>query len=256
MLPDWSDSAAYPSKLSNDGWAWEFLRRNRTYLETWKDYQNCLSQLTAKYGPVKTWSAKIKANNDVWHFSPPIRPQETYQGWLRRVLDAGGEPLRTPLKEGRARRWGLVCLLDPALPASAASPKFIRRPPHIWYDAGDIYELDRENAPKRFEVAFPEIDLLRPLDAQLRDIKSRLRARQRQIFKSKGLSLSKHSPKMTRYRNFLRVHDAFHASPKPSIDAIAKAIGLSGHADAKKTLAAMEAQAEVLIQGGYRSLIY
>src|SRR5690348_12444221 len=48
-LPNWKIKAEYPTDLPQEGWAWEFLRRNEQYQQQWSEYEAHVSADSAKY---------------------------------------------------------------------------------------------------------------------------------------------------------------------------------------------------------------
>jgi hypothetical protein len=43
-IPDWTDATAYPAKLSNNAWRWEFLRRRDDYRQDWLAWKDRLRE--------------------------------------------------------------------------------------------------------------------------------------------------------------------------------------------------------------------
>lgn len=264
MLPDWEDDSAYPKKLSHDELAWEFLRRNEKYRKTW---QSCLqkeNELSTKYGPREAWTSDIMKNEEVWHFDPPMKLGETMRKWERRVLDEYGLPDRSPFHVGMAREWGLPRLLDPSLTAKQASPQFIRPSPNIWYHAKDVYELELDTfpdkMPPRHQSAFVEFHMWRPIGPQIEKAHELLMQKRNALKDADKLPkpMTKPAPKLSRYREFLRVLDAYQAMPRPSRKQIALTV-LANYDKLKepdKTVTAIKAQADDLVNKGYWSLIY
>jgi hypothetical protein len=126
-LPNWKDANAYPQcgKASNKQFAWEFLRRNSKYHETWADY---IRRLREGIGQ------DLELSRLVDYFeAPPERRREIYEAtfqtapeWNRvvgrlhdlpvfnvtRDTDDGGRRC-SPLDRWLALPWGLDTLASP-----------------------------------------------------------------------------------------------------------------------------------------------
>lgn len=77
-MPDWSDDGSYEytSDLSAEGWAWEFLRRNRDYRD---DYAECApSDLL--------WQQEAGRHKENSIFVPRRKDNETFKQWRTRVI--------------------------------------------------------------------------------------------------------------------------------------------------------------------------
>ena len=131
-MPNWEDASAYrfTEKLSRDGWAWEFLRRNPEYSEAWEkaeagfrrhpDSAGFSTEELAKLGfphyQIPFWPAPSR-----WGFKHFLNPERTwaefprYARWkeFRRTAGwlyvgrgperfEGGQTVGISLPEGRA----------------------------------------------------------------------------------------------------------------------------------------------------------
>ena len=222
MLPNWKDESQYPAKLGNDGWAWEFLRRNDEYRAKWETLLEIEEGLVEKYGPTQSWTKKVYDQKDVWFFHPPIGADETIRAWTTRALKLNSFFLQAAHREGMGFEWHLEQMVDPALPASKANARFIRYRPKIWWHAADISELDFDDDeyPPRYRSGFVEIDLRRDVAAQLQKARAVLEARRTALVNAGKLPKSPaHSPKTKQYTEFLRILDAdrFNAKLKKKL---------------------------------------
>jgi hypothetical protein len=109
-MPDWKNKEdyAYTSSLKPEGWAFEFLRRNKEYQTDYKRLEKAHQTLTKKYGPQsKETKSKWYADPLFWHYEPDLFPGEKYNEWVDRAVHQGVEPQRTKLHEHVSNKWGL-----------------------------------------------------------------------------------------------------------------------------------------------------
>lgn len=258
-LLDWKNKIeyAYVDSLSNAGLAWEFLRRNPEYSKTWRKYLSIKSELDAKFGPSFSWSSSILQCREISHFDPPIKASETESEWIKRNLDSGVDPYRSPFVEGLARSWGLVRLLNPAQVATGKE-RFLAPRFNVWYHVDDIEMA--EPYPAKWKRAYIEIDLSRHIEPQLDLAKARLLKSQRELIKRCVLAKpTKKTPKKKLFSRYLRVLDAFATNPRPTRMAVAACIfGTDYRYKGERGLKAIDEtrkQASRMVLNDYRSLI-
>lgn len=118
MRPNWQDSTqyAFTKELGNNGWAWEFLRRNEEYVQ---EYQSlpALSQAPGK-SPL---SPGFEPAATEYH--PPRKPDESLHQWRIRSVIAGHDPVTTSPRDLLVRKWGLI---EPADPCKDATQQLVR----------------------------------------------------------------------------------------------------------------------------------
>lgn len=108
--PAWADEAnyTYTKTLPDEGWAWEFLRRNKRYRSDWKELQARIAELEEKYGP--EW----RRHEEALVCEPERLPGETMREWKSRGLDAPGIWWPFPIREYYGWKWRLAGdMLDP-----------------------------------------------------------------------------------------------------------------------------------------------
>ncbi len=266
MLPDWTKEGDYPADLPMEGWAWEFLRRNKQYQGSWLNCRNVEARLRAKFGPEESWSPEVRMGTEVWHFDPPINPGESQIDWRRRVRATGIEP-RAPetFSRAMAREWRLVEMLDPSRSAMEITPRFIEQRPAIYFYVGGLEDEAYSPPPlslplpTRFDIAVVQFDMIRYIRPQTDYVREKLEEKQAALVSTGALSTpSKRAPKPGYYRDILRVFDAYSAKEKdPALenDQIATAIFGKGESS-EKAISAMYATAKkYVVDKGYLSLI-
>ena len=135
--PDWRNASDYPSPgtASNSRLAWEFLRRNPGYLESWATYLTALRFAAGKEPELsrfvdciandapadKTWLASLEAA-DSFAISERIfdHPALTHT-----THDSGGRKTHTRLQRHLAKPWGIDTLCNPSGNAFLQLPRFI-----------------------------------------------------------------------------------------------------------------------------------
>src|SRR5689334_15892912 len=132
--PNWKVDAdyAYTAQLDDQGWAWEFLRRNPEYREDWAKYCTWKAPLEKEYGKVDGWSEiTVGAVAKLWQYSPTKLAEESDDAWRQRATDIAYrvEKVLRPVAWGRA--WGLKVMSDPSL-SPCPSGFEPRGEPPIW----------------------------------------------------------------------------------------------------------------------------
>lgn len=121
MRPNWQDPKQYgfTKDLGNDGWAWEFLRRNAEYAKQY-DALPSLPQAstTSPLSPDYTSPAM--------EYRPLRRPNEGLHQWRIRSVVEGHDPITTSPRALFASKWGL---LEPADPLKDATKQQVRFAP-------------------------------------------------------------------------------------------------------------------------------
>jgi hypothetical protein len=150
---DWTNPKDYEfAKRGRNEWAWEFMRRNPVYRAEF-----------AGLGSAKT------------HYDPPKKDGETEQGWVRRVMAAGGEPLRMTPYERFAMKWRVS---PPRDPDSNEPPEFDVFPARPSFD--EIKQYFEDDEPYRQVDGFAVLvfDLGSRVETQVDRAKAWLLARQ------------------------------------------------------------------------------
>jgi hypothetical protein len=181
-LPDWRDPSSYPDpkNTSRTQWAWEFLRRNRSYQAEWKKVDEDRSFFK---GLPRDWQPSDR-DIQLSKYGP--------------MLHLGG-------------KWGLAC---PAPDPSLDAPEIL-----LFHSSSLIGAVSFENAkmmesfslvPERWESMTLMFDLSQPLHPQLQDAKNSLeKTRDRYLGEGK-IELEKNprkSPAGHQLHNYLRCYD-------------------------------------------------
>ena len=185
--PDWrndEDYACFDKKFPDEGWAWEFIRRNPAYAKDWASFNEEAEKYRKRFGP--EW----KLHESTMMFSPPLRPGETPQQWERRCLRNEADFEKMPLERSYARKWGLGRRMqNPELPYTKIKseirfsdplpfPKIVDAPQEL-----KPYLEDPENPfnvvrPRYVVLAF---DLEDSLEDQLNKSEKILRKRKKRV---------------------------------------------------------------------------
>ena len=192
MLPDWKDHASYEytQELNSQGWAWEFLRRNKGYRADYIAFATLKNQVAQEFGPIQSWNkSALKGCTAAWYHEPAKYPEETVKAWKVRAIVAGVEPYRALIHIGFARRWGLEEMADPDKGAEQGVHFLPADAPPIWYRAEQIevdsrYADDEEGLPIQ---AFARIDLTQSITPQLAALRKLLVQEQKRL-KGEGLT--------------------------------------------------------------------
>lgn len=226
--PNWRKPKEYPPlDIPLEGWAWEFLRRNREYQKQWNFYVDKTAEFAQAFGPPSKWSPEVKAGIDVWFFHPPVQQGETQRAWRARVIASGAEPIGPlPLATGLAIEWHLEEMFNPAfswlyIEDMEFRPRFrARSEPIIRYHVGHIEDWGWATARAMWPLPAPQgsalvqIDMARPIKAQLDRAVPLLEAKRDQLVADGLLDPDPDplkGPKTKEYRNLLRVFDAYRA---------------------------------------------
>ena len=225
MLPDWKDDASYEytQALNSQGWAWEFLRRNKGYRADYIAFATLKNQVAQEFGPIQSWNKSVLQECPAaWYHEPAKYPEETVKAWKVRAIVAGVEPYRALIHIGFARKWGLEEMVDPDKGAEQGVHFLPAEAPPIWYRAEQIevdsrFTDDEEGLPIQ---AFARIDLTRSITDQTTALRKTLNREQKRLRKE-GLvwRTSVHAGK---HRIYLRILDAFDTG---NSSATAKSVG-------------------------------
>ncbi len=267
-MPDWKNEAdyAFTEDLTPEGWAWEFLLRNRCYQTDFETVQKILGDFSDKYGSER---ANWPKEQPAFEFTPPREDGESIKAWRARcVLGSGDPPRIIPVDQWYGQKWGLRGRIgDPSL-LWTAGVVFV--PPSDYAQLivkvddlegliDEVETVDGEGLNVFSDrVGVVVFDMRYPLPKQLKLARERLKRHQGDLVAEGGVEVEAtkmHRKKWTRY---LRALDA------RATGASFKDIGLDlgpGHSDeypeytaahyAKDTLN----QAAKLVDGGYKSIL-
>jgi Uncharacterized conserved protein (DUF2285)/Family of unknown function (DUF6499) len=251
--PDWTNLKCYSTALSPQGWAWEFLRRNKHYRDDWKRWSRF----------VKRWGTDEDAYNrcpftEGWECDPPAKKGETHEKYRERVSDAAAQ--MWPLAYLIRTRWGL--LFDPIDPdrVADASTKFILETPteriRVW-GGWNFKRIDQPLAPTEMAMI---IDMALPLTPQMAQLRRHLRERQCDLVDEGKFKARIDAPRYSsaHLRTYLRILDARSAGAKPA--EIIKTLYAREYKafpayGGRKNFANAEHIAKNLRDGGYRELV-
>lgn len=222
MRPNWQDPKQYEftKHLDNDGWAWEFLRRNEEHA---KDYDSlpALSQGAPATSPLSRDFVPSAAE-----YQPTKKPHETLHQWRVRSVSSGHDPVTKSPRAIFARKWGLIEPADPSRDATQQQVRFAPIEPYPlqpYFDQVDDYfqsEGRGESLPQYCVLVF---DIRYSLDEQLKRaaiVLSRTLQNRRQTNLVTVVSKAHNAPAL--WVKYLRVLDAdFTATKKLSARDIA-----------------------------------
>lgn len=191
---NWVDKADYKftESLSQQGWTWEFLRRNPDYRKEFADANTSKSPI----------------------FVPPKYDDETEQEWGNRVIVAGGVPEKLARTVFGARRWRMKPPMHD--PQSNDCPQFLKPYPRLleWDDVGRYFEEPGPHAPfmQRPDKATIVFNLQRPLPVQIHDAKLQLSSMQKKVPKRPKTNIQKNE-----WQRYIRILDAKSAGVENKI---------------------------------------
>lgn len=172
MRPNWQDPTQYEftKHLGNDGWAWEFLRRNEEYV---KEY-HVLPPLS-QASPTSPLS-RVCAPSGM-EYSPHKKPHESLHQWRIRSVVEGHDPVTTSPWALLARKWGLIEPADPSKDATQQQVRFAPVEPYPlqpYLDQLDEYFESEGRGQSLPAYAVLVFDLRYSLDEQLKRASSLL----------------------------------------------------------------------------------
>lgn len=210
-LPDWRDPKAYPDDdLTNQQWAWQFLRRNPEYQEVYARWR----ELFDNVGEHPTVEEDLR----FFDCDPPARLGETFAAYHRRV----GKKYKGHKSKIRiiGDRFGLK-------PFSLRLPDPREDRPRLRFSGSGVSIVPGIPGEKQFPgalvgpgefEAFVKFDLQWPLEVQLRKAKKILESWRRSYERNKGFEPIKNRPRDHRlYRQYLRLLDG-NANGAPNRD--------------------------------------
>jgi hypothetical protein len=149
IAPDWRDASQYPDpkKVTPSRWAWEFLRRNKSYQADWARYAALVQKVADKHPETKAYVDYLlvrtpaaaetlrtkfsteKANSDYWNMSndlifdrnnhdlsvyePPLNDGESKADYEERAFAQNHGYSRNPMNLVLGKKWGLKDIHPP-----------------------------------------------------------------------------------------------------------------------------------------------
>ncbi len=240
--------------FSLEGWAWEFLRRDKKYQEEYEILKSDAKELEQRYGT--DWKKKEEAKL----YSPIKLPNETDDKWRRRVALSGGKAKREILGSEFKRKWCLVGVYAPDRPYDS-SIKFVKEfdLPHMIKDFDEIeniIEVETEDGDYYLPISKAQgvfvFDLDFPIKPQLEKAGELLYQRQKELYGEDEQGLRKRDREWKRYLKVLDTYDANPDMQKKELGGLCgNKIGENAYSDAgyKNLLAAQR------IQNMYKAMI-
>lgn len=236
---DWRNGEDYlfTETLNAGQWAWEFLRRNPDYQRDWQWFDQTWRVLETRYG------------------KPPARD---FQAWKRdpaayRIVDDASGECRVDedkvlIECWMGAKWGFYKFpLDPATDRPLIGEQL------SWREVDkEITPVDTADSPylgedsRRIALGF-ELDL--PLRGQLEAAKQFLQRRQARLRRSGEVILRSVTACRPRWTLMLRLLDAAQSAGKLSVP-----VELQSETGRQLDLVALLAEANALVDGGYRML--
>jgi len=201
---------AYTDNLNNQGWAWEFLRRNQAYVSDYNDY--CGVILKHK---------KNSNSQPLQYFNPEKKEGETTQQWRARCMatEATGSSIDRPATY-YGKKWHLKNILPPQTPYPIKDLFILPWPKIVDPDSfDDFYYTPNEElsptqpVPDKILLAF---DLSLPIKHQLKQAKSKLNKAQNDQKNADTITPLKTKEHTQLWLNYLRILDAMASTPKPT----------------------------------------
>ncbi|MET0087661.1 MAG: DUF6499 domain-containing protein [Sedimenticola sp.] len=132
MPPDWRnpEDYAYTDHLSDEGWAWEFLKRNPNYQSDYKQISLILNLLEAVHGQLDApeVDAILRNVSGAYHFDPPRNEGESIDQWIERCKVAGVNPIERRIDYQAGYKWGIDGPIQNPHAEGGGIPKFLSSP--------------------------------------------------------------------------------------------------------------------------------
>jgi hypothetical protein len=186
-MPDWKQAADYKftKGLDRNGWAWEFMRRNKNYQADF-----------------------AKAAGGEMIYQPLKEKDETDTAWAARILKSGGNPRKEHITFLLGRKWRMISSIQN--PDISNAPRFAGYPKRVPFDQVANYFEDDEPFSPIDTFALLVFDLSRTLSSQIKAADAQLNGFQ------KGMSLvDSRKLKPTMWATFLRLLDGEADGAKP-----------------------------------------
>jgi hypothetical protein len=223
---DWKNEEeyAYTEKLDGNGWAFEFLRRNRDYQDDHKQVINNREALSVKYGSWAPETKKAWSSDRLFYvYNPPIKEDEPDKKWLMRAaVSSNVEPQKTPFEKYFREKWHLrTNLLSPdSCPDNPPELDIHVNFPYFPSDLEKLsalfyYPADDDGYEPYFKVQDPQlatvvIDINHPIKKQLDIIHKELKKQKKSRSASATLMTNPRKPKdgLEHFKILLRLLDA------------------------------------------------
>jgi hypothetical protein len=216
-MPNWKVDSEYefPKKLDDNVWAWEFLRRNESYRQSWISLQAEIKPLIEKYGPLASWPQK-EPGDDAWIFTPPKLAVESLQAWQSRIVsETDASPTRMHIHRARAAEWRLGRMVDPdSTPANEV--EFLASFVPIWHRLEDIERGGTPGHEENRTGAYVWINLDAPIVTQVDIAKTKLRQLQSKLVNSGVLESGDPRSQREKWPDYLQIFDATKAGATPT----------------------------------------
>jgi hypothetical protein len=254
-VPSWKDEAAYPITKDTKParWAWEFLRRNKSYQTDWQRYADAISKTVQPYPEAEKYAAwRLSHTEQSWRafageFSNDSDRAEAGDNFAEifrgsEFLHVLSEGIRYPLDRYLGQKWGLESIENPgtAEPWLLLGVRFKWRLGNGWFipnvdfrdelehagSGSDLISGSREEyAVHRIKelgerLGRPELqtitfNLALPIDEQLKNVRAYLEDERAYRIEAKEFSAAPQPRYEARmYRNYLRAFDAKQAGAK------------------------------------------
>jgi len=272
---DWRKASDYDytKKLTHQLWAWEFLRRNKEYIEEWnlslkkdissqKAYQRKLDKqlsdlLVHGKGSVSTpgFNNIITMNdlkNSIMLFKQTVILREINKNYKPDEMIHYSVPAK-----GAAKKWGFFVdeLKNPEIDDPSKEYNF-----PIFKIFGYYYSSEDQNLNMLPRIGGSEVialfDLLKPIQKQLEHFKSLLEEEQILILERKGTKLKQTKiPTNDLWERYLRILDGKAANARHR--EIADIIFPDDESDVEKKVGKNFAQAKNMVENkGYLKILY
>lgn len=207
--PDWKNEAdyAFTESLSQEGWAWEFLRRNEDYRKSWIAFQKQAAEYELTLG--YDWAK----DRSTWRFDPPLLENEKVSDWYIRCRETILDFEELPFESYCAKQWGILRRMpDPDIPfpEQPESVRFLKplEYPRLISDEIEFqsHAFQDEEMPYREvsrNISIIAFDLTRSIDRQLEEAKLKLLIQAKHLDKQQR---DRRDPKA--WPRYLRVLDA------------------------------------------------
>lgn len=208
--PDWRKDAdyGYTASLNNEGWAWEFLRRNPTYKNRYIEVRNIYDEGIKSFGPFNKNNAQWADYEPIKVYADDIDSHQLDGAWNGRIWDENLKPEWIFLEAHEAGLWGLKeKMSDPS--KWKACPKFRFPYDHPTYITNTHSKYFTQPATPFSDLDEGQyiaigFDLSLPIKKQIPKAHEILKDQR----KARKIKQKRNSSSQQHWKNYLRVLDA------------------------------------------------
>lgn len=213
-MPDWGIASDYEftDDLTNEGWAWEYLRRNTDYQNDIYALEQLINEINIELdcNVLDSGERTLDTIKRAWHFETPIYRNETIADWKTRCIRNYLEPKRTVIWKWVAEKWGMKNFVyssdydePPEFLPYSPHPKLLRHSDQLI----NYYHGPDEGNQLINNFAVIAFDLSQPLLQQTKEAESIIKKYQKEL----DITLGRNYINRAKNPAYLYLLDAFSA---------------------------------------------